>query len=554
MSETKAFPDMLEGKIVPDAMVERPSIADGDIKASNENQLGDDVAPKKTLRHLRPRHIQLMALSGAIGTGLFVGTGAALERAGPLGLLLGYTIYAFLVWSTFNAVGEMVVWLPVDGSIVVFAHAYLDDAWGFALGWLYTITNSLSAAGEVAAVATIFNFWTDSINNAVYVAIVATSLVVFNVFGVRIYGEGEFYLSLFKILLILGLLLMTFIVMVGGNPHHDAFGFRYWKDPGVFNEYIASGSWGHFLGFWSVFIQAAFAFGGPDYIALSAGEARAPRRVLPSVFKRVIYRLGVFYILGVLAVGILVPHDDENLGTNKPGAGASPFVIGITRLDIPVLPHIINACLMTSAWSCALELFYASTRALYALAVDRKTPRFFLFTWRGVPTFCVIAVWIVTWISFMSASNDSLTVFTWLTSIVGSGNLLIYCIFHVTYIRFRKAQMAQGIRDSQRPWFRRHQYYYSIASLVFYCIIFITNGFAVFAKGNWDTSKFIFAYFALAVFLVTYLGYKILRKAPMFRLEDVPLYAGRHEEDMDDGYVEPEPTTGFEKFNRWLWG
>ncbi|EHY53315.1 putative proline-specific permease put4 [Exophiala dermatitidis] len=512
---------------------------------------------KQTLRHLRPRHIQLMAFSGAIGTGLFVGSGSALARAGPLGLFLGYSIYALLVWSTFNAVGEMVVWLPIDSSFVVFAHAFLDDAWGFALGWLYTVTNALSAAGEVAAVAAIFNFWTVSVNNALYVAIVSTSLVALNIFGVRIYGEGEFYFSLFKIILILGLLLMTFILMVGGNPQHDAFGFRYWKDPGPFNEYIASGSWGkycHFLGFWSVFVQAAFAFGGPDYIALCAGEARAPRRVMPSVFKRVIYRLALFYILGVLAAGIMVPSDDPNLGSSKPGAGASPFVIGITRLKIPVLPHIINAMLLTSAWSCALELFYASTRSLYALAVDGKTPRFLLFTWRGVPTFCVVAVWIVTWISFMSASNGSLTVFTWLTSIVGSGNLLIYSIFHITYIRFRLAQKAQGIRDDQRPWFRRYQYYYSIVSLFFYLIIFFTNGFSVFTKGNWSTANFIFAYFSFGLFLVTYVGYKLIKRPRMSPLKAVPLHAGRHELDMDDGYVEKEPVTALQKFNRWLWG
>ncbi|WWD07011.1 hypothetical protein V865_005108 [Kwoniella europaea PYCC6329] len=509
---------------------------------------------KQTKRNLLPRHIQLMAFSGAIGTGLFVGSGSALTRAGPVGLLLGYAIYALLVWSTFNAIGEMVVWLPVDGSFVVFAHAYLDDAWGFALGWLYTCTNALSTAGEVAAVATIVQFWTDKVNSGVYVAIVSSSLVLFNVFGVRIYGEGEFYLSIFKIILILGLLVFTFIAMVGGNPQGDAFGFRYWKNPGPFNEYIASGSLGHFLGFWSVFVQAAFAFGGPDYIALSAGEARNPRRVLPSVFKRVIYRLAVFYILGVTAVGILVPYNDPDLGSNKPGAGASPFVIGATRLKIPVLPHIINAVLLTSAWSCALELFYASTRSLYALAVDRRVPRFFLFTWRGVPTYCVLAIWAVTWISFMSVSNASLTVFTWLTSIVGSGNLLIYCVFHIIYIRFRRAQKAQGIIDDQRPWFRRHQYYYSIVSLFFYALIFITNGFAVFTKGNWSVANFIFAYFSFALFLVALIGYKVIKRPAMANLREVPLNAGRTELDMDDGRAEPEPKTRSQKFNRWLWG
>ena len=287
---------------------------------------------------------------------------------------------------------------------------------------------------------------------------------------------------------------------------------------------------------------------------MAAGETRAPRRVLPSVFRRVIYRLAVFYILGVFCIGILVPYDDPNLKANKPGAGASPFVIGITRLGIPVLPHIINGTLLTSAWSCALELYYAATRALYALAVDGKTPKFFLVTWRGVPTFCVLAVWLVTLIAFMSASNNSLTVFTWITSIVGSANLLIYCIFHITYIRFRRAQMAQGIVDDQRPWFRRHQYYYSCISLLFYVIIFFTNGFVVFTKGNWKTSSFLSSYFPFALFIGDFLGYKLIKRPHMTALHEVQLNAGRTDLDMDDGFVEKIPTTVFAKFNRWLWG
>ena len=142
-------------------------VQDTEVTAIEEG-LASIVREKQTMRHLLPRHIQLMAFSGAIGTGLFVGSGAALARAGPVGLFLGYALYALLVWSIFNAMGEMVVWLPIDGSFVVFAHAYLDDAWGFALGWLYTVTNALSCAGEVAAVAAIVGFWTDSVNSGLW--------------------------------------------------------------------------------------------------------------------------------------------------------------------------------------------------------------------------------------------------------------------------------------------------------------------------------------------------------------------------------------------------
>lgn len=120
---------------------------------------------KSTRRAMRPRHIQMMAISGAIGTGLFIGSGQALTRAGPGGLFLGYSIYAILTWSTFNAMGEMVSWLPVDGAFVVYAHAYLDEAWAFAIGVVYTVNNALIVASEISAVCSLIGYWNQSINN-----------------------------------------------------------------------------------------------------------------------------------------------------------------------------------------------------------------------------------------------------------------------------------------------------------------------------------------------------------------------------------------------------
>lgn len=122
---------------------------------------------KSTRRVMRPRHIQMMAISGAIGTGLFIGSGGALARAGPGGLFLGYSIYAVLTWSTFNAMGEMVSWLPVDGAFVVYAHAYLDEAWAFAIGVLYTVNNALLVASEISAVCSLIGYWDQSINNGI---------------------------------------------------------------------------------------------------------------------------------------------------------------------------------------------------------------------------------------------------------------------------------------------------------------------------------------------------------------------------------------------------
>lgn len=342
--------------------------------------------------------------------------------------------------------------------------------------------------------------------------------------------------------------------MLGGNPMHWAFGFTFWKHPGSFAEYIVGGSTGRFLGFWSVFVQAAFAFGGPDFVALTAGEAQSPRRVMPRVFSRVIYRLVVFYVLGVLCVGILIPYDDPALTSGAKGAGSSPFVIGVTRLGISGLPSLINAILITSAWSCGIEIFYAASRSAYAMAIGGYAPSFMLTTWRGIPVYCVFGVWLVSLISFMTASNGALTVFTWITSIVGAGNLVVYFVFHITYIRFRRAQMAQGISDEQRPWFRRHQYYYSWTSAFLYGLIVLTNGFEVFIHGEWSISDFIFAYFALALFVVALAGFKLVRRPKLASLAQVCLMAGRNASIYEDSTPEPEPNTRVGRFDRWLWG
>lgn len=188
------------------------------------------------------------------------------------------------------------------------------------------------------------------------------------------------------------------------------------------------------------------------------------------------------------------------------------------------------------------------------MAIGGYAPSFFLTTWRGTPIYCVIGVWLVSLISFMTASHGALTVSSWITSIVGAGNLVTYFVFHITYIRFRRAQTAQGITDSQRPWFRRHQNYYSLISAILYGIIVLTNGFEVFINGEWSVSDFVFAYFALALFVIALVGWKTVKRTKMAPLAKVDLMAGRCPGDWEDEGEEPEPKTRGGRFNRWLWG
>lgn len=244
-----------------------------------------------------------------------------------------------------------------------------------------------------------------------------------NVFAVKWYGESEFWLSLGKVLLIVGLILYTFITMLGGNPIGDRFGFRYWQNPGAFAELYKEGNLGRFLGFLQCLIQASFTIAGPDYVSMAAGEAENPRVVMPRAYNAVFYRLTAFFVLGSLAVGILVPYDDPTMKAaferSLPGAAASPYVISMDRLKIPVLPHIVNAMVLTAAFSAGNSYVYCASRSLYGLALDGKAPRFLTkCTKSGVPIYCVGIVLLIALLSFLQVSNSAVVVLNWFVGLV----------------------------------------------------------------------------------------------------------------------------------------
>ena len=217
-------------------------------------------------------------------------------------------------------------------------------------------------------------------------AIIIVLVLCLNIFAVAIYGEAEFIFASIKIITIIGLLLMAFIVMLGGGPDHFRRGFYYWQVPGAMNRYYIEdpdrADLGRFLAFFSTLINAAFSYGGVEMVAVAAGEAENPRKNIPKAVRRVFWRILFFYVLGTLALGWLVPYDDPNLlnaaknGAND--ANQSPWVIGIRNAGIPVLDSIINAVILTSASSSANAFLYTGSRYLYAVAQNRQAPRVFL--------------------------------------------------------------------------------------------------------------------------------------------------------------------------------
>jgi yeast amino acid transporter len=299
-------------------------------------------------------------------------------------------------------------------------------------------------------------------------------------------------------LLIVGLLVFTFVVMLGGNPLHDRFGFRYWNEPGAFATLYHEGTLGRFLGFLQCLILASFTIAGPDYVSMAAGEAENPRVIMPRAFNAVFYRLTTFFVLGSLAVGILVPYNDAEMvaafSAGKPGAAASPYVVAMNRLQIRVLPDIVNAMVLTAAFSAGNSYVYCASRSLFGLALEGKAPRLFTRCNRlGVPYNAVLLVLAISLLSFLQVSNNAAIVLQWFVSLVTASQLINFSAICVTYLRWYSALSVQGIKRDDLPYKAICQPYAAWYGLAGCFIMTFVGGYTVFLPGNWNIPTFLFS-------------------------------------------------------------
>ena len=243
----------------------------------------DDMTDPTTRLHrgLQARQVTMIAIGGAIGTGLIIGTGASLAKAGPLSILISYSIVGFIVYMVMCALGEMATWLPLESGFTGYATRFCDPALGFSLGYTYWFKYIIVTPNQLTAAALVISFWVDreTVNPGVWIAVFLVVIIIINYLGINIFGELEFWLSSIKVLTICGLILLCFILFLGGGPDHDRKGFRYWKNPGAMKTLYAGksrrsiflrkvtdaypeGDAGRFVGLWSTFVNATFAYLG----------------------------------------------------------------------------------------------------------------------------------------------------------------------------------------------------------------------------------------------------------------------------------------------------
>ncbi|KAG5722987.1 Dicarboxylic amino acid permease [Termitomyces sp. T112] len=479
-------------------------------------------------RRLKQRHVQMIAIAGTIGTGLFLGSGHALQGAGPLGALIAYILVGTVAYSSLCSIAELTTHAPISGTFPHFAARWVDPALGFAVGWNYFYSNAISTPSEISAAVLLLSFWDDNERHvAIYTAAIIVLIIAINIFGVRWFGEAEFVFSLIKISLILGLILAGLVIDLGGGPNKERIGFRFWKHPGALARagLVSNINTDRFLGILNVLIQAAFSFQGMELVAIAASETENPRHNIKKAVRRVFWRIFIFYILGVLIIGMLVAYNDDALLASTGTAAESPFVIAIERAGIKILPHIINACIFTSAFSAGNSFIFCASRILYGLALRGQAPKFLVYcTKKGLPLFAVLLVSCFPFLAFMSVSSGSATVFNWFVNLVTTAGFSSWFTMNLTYIFFYRGMKAQG-RDLKANVYHNPLQPFVAYWGIFWTLFFIlVNGFAVFFDFN--ASGFLTSYLNIPIFLVLYIGYKIYKRTKIWKPEEMDFDTG----------------------------
>ncbi|KAH8924825.1 amino acid permease [Atractiella rhizophila] len=473
----------------------------------------------------------MISVAGVIGTGLFLGSGQSLANAGPLGLLLGYSIWGTITISMMVALGSMISHLPLPGGHIALATRLVDPAFSFSLGWTYCLNWTTSLPVELAAAVVLLHFWSGTKKyDALWITILYAVVLAINACGARVYGESEFWFGSIKVVTIVGLIVLGIVIDLGGGPEGERLGFQFWKNPGPFVQYLGiQGAKGRFLGFWRVLIQAAFSYNGTEIIAMASGEAKNPRRTLPRAVRRLFIRILLFYILGVFIIGLLCPSNDQNLPGVAKGqstAANSPFVIAIKRAGIKGLPSVINAAILTSAWSAGSSNLYTSSRSLYGLALSGGAPTWLLRTNKfGLPWLCLVITGSFGLLTYIILVSDPWTVFDRLQTFNSVIGLITWWGILATYLRFHEAVKIQNYQKSI-PYTAPFQPYLSYYGLTMISLVMFFNGFAIFLEDKFDVGRFIVSYLPILFFLALFTGYRLYFRTSFIDIRSIDLDTG----------------------------
>lgn len=468
-------------------------------------------------RGLSSRHMQMIAIGGAIGTGLFVASGATVAQAGPGGALVAYGAIGLMVLLLMQSLGEMTAYMPVAGSFQTYATRLVSPSFGFAMGWNYWFNWAVTVAAELVAAGIVMAYWLPEVPSWVWAAAFLTLLTVLNALSARAFGEAEVWFSAIKVAAVVAFMAAGVAMIAGIMGGHRA---------GTTNWTVGDAPFhGGVLSVVSVFMIAGFSFQGTELVGVAAGEAANPRRDVPRAIHTVFWRILLFYVGAIAVIGFLVPYTDPNLlRTGTADVAYSPFTLVFQRAGIAAAAAVMNAVILTAVLSAGNSGLYASTRMLHSMALHGQAPRAFSQVSRhGVPLRALMVTAGVGALGFLTAVVGRDTAYTWLLNVSGLSGFIVWLGIAVCHFRFRRAYVRQGHDPADLPY--RAPFFPLGPVLAFTLCFMVILGQNYEAVAHGDVLRVLSSYIGLPVFLLVWWGHRAVTGSRLVSLDQADVSA-----------------------------
>ncbi|WP_255307721.1 MULTISPECIES: amino acid permease [unclassified Gilliamella] len=475
------------------------------------------VMNNKLKRDLKSRHLAMIAIGGSIGTGLFVASGATVAQAGPGGALLSYAIIGVMVYFLMTSLGELAAYLPVSGTFATYGARYVDEAFGFAIGWNYWYNWAITVAVDLVAAQLVISYWFDAGSYSWLWSLLFLSIIFcLNYISVKGFGEAEFWFSLIKVVTVIVFIVIGLLMIVGILKGSENAGWQNW----TIGDAPFVGGFSSMIG---VAMVVGFSFQGTELIGIAAGESKDPEKNIPKAMKQVFWRILLFYIFAILVISLIIPYTDPNLLRNEEtDISVSPFTLVFQHAGLLSAAAIMNAVILTSVLSAGNSGLYASTRMLYALAKEGKAPKIFSrLSSSGVPRFALIATTIIAMLCFLTSMYKDQEVYLWLLNMSGMTGFIAWLGIAISHYRFRKGYIAQGLDVNKLPYRSSCFPFGPIFAFVLCLIITLGQNYEAFLQETIDWNGVIATYVGLPLFLVIYFGYKIVKKTKWVKYSEM---------------------------------
>ncbi|ERQ00181.1 MULTISPECIES: amino acid permease [Acinetobacter] len=337
------------------------------MQSSNSNA---NPESKTLKRAMSTRHLVMLSLGGAIGTGLFLGSGEVIAQTGPVGAIIAYILGGLIAYMVMLCLGELAVHMPVAGSFGAYAQKYIGPGTGYMISWVYWLTWTATLGTEFTAAALLMQEWFPHISMWIWTIIFAVTILGLNLTSTRMFAESEFWLALVKVVTVIAFIILGLLAIFGLIPFHGS------ESAPLFHNLTAHGWFPQGLvPIFTTMLIVNFAFSGTELIGVAAGETKDPAVNVPKAINAAIWRLLIFFVGTIIVISALLPFQIAGLGGE--GVSSSPFVTVFNYIGIPYADDIIRFVIITALLSAANSGLYAASRMMWSLSDQRQLPSVF---------------------------------------------------------------------------------------------------------------------------------------------------------------------------------